>query len=77
MTDKLATERHLSLFCRGFQFFQISYIILELRAKFTVRRHILVFFNFFYIDWSYEERERRNERKKKIDERQEKVERSR
>ena len=38
------------------------HIIRELKASFTVRRHILVFY-FFAIDWSYEERERGEERK--------------
>ena len=51
----------MSLTARGFQFF---YILLELRANLTVRRHISVFFTFFGdIHWSYEERERRKERK--------------
>ena len=45
-----------------FSFFKY-YIILELWANFTVRRHILLFFFFFAIDWSYGERERREERK--------------
>ena len=48
----------MSLFCRGFQFFKYQ-IILELKANLTVRRDILL----FAIDWSYEERERREERK--------------
>ena len=52
----------MSLFCRGFQFFKY-HIILELKANFRVRRHILVFLLFFAIDWSYEERERREESK--------------
>ena len=52
----------MSLFCRGFQFFKY-HIILELKANFTVRRHILLFYFFFAIDWSNEERERREERK--------------
>ena len=53
----------MSLFCRGFEFFKY-HIILELKANFTVRRHILVFLLFFIaIDWRYEERERREERK--------------
>ena len=51
----------MSLSARDFQFF---YILLELRANLTVRRHISVFFHFFCdIHWSYEERERRKERK--------------
>ena len=49
----------MSLFCRGFQFFKY-HIILELKANFTVRRYMLLF---FAIDWSYEGRERREERK--------------
>ena len=60
VTDWLATERRVSLFCRGFHFFK-DHIILELKANFTVRRHILLFL--IAIDWSYEERERREERK--------------
>ena len=52
----------MSLFCRGFYFFKY-HIILELKAHFTVRRHILVFYFFFAIGWSNEERERREERK--------------
>ena len=54
----------MSLICRGFQFFKY-HVILELKANFTVRRHILVFlvFYFFSVDWSNEERERREERK--------------
>ena len=62
VTDWLATERRVSLFCRGFHFFKY-HIILELKANFTVRRHNLVFYFFFAIDWSNEERERREERK--------------
>ena len=59
--DWLATERRVSLTARDFQFF---YILLELRANLTVRRHISVFFNLFCdIHGSYEERERRKERK--------------
>ena len=45
-----------------FSFFKY-HIILEFKANFTVRRHILVFYFFFAIDLSYEERERREERK--------------
>ena len=52
----------MSLFCRGFHFFKY-HIILELKVNFTVRGHILVFYFFFAIDWSNEERERREERK--------------
>ena len=51
----------MSISAKGFQFF---YILLELRANFTVRRHILYFLSFLFdICWSYEERERRKERK--------------
>ena len=64
VTDWLTTERRLSLFCRGFYFFKY-HIILELRANFTVRRHILVLYFCFTIDWSYEEIERREKRKEK------------
>ena len=52
----------MSLICRDFKFFKY-HIILELKTNFTVRRHILVFLLFFAIDWNYEERERREERK--------------
>ena len=52
----------MSLFLGVFSFFK-CHIILELTANFTVRRHILIFYFFFAIDWSYEERERREERK--------------
>ena len=53
----------MSLFCSSFHFFKY-HIILELKANFTVRRHILLFyFIFVAIDWSYEERERIEERK--------------
>ena len=45
-----------------FSFFKY-HIILELKATFTVRRHILVFYFIFDIDWSYDKRERRKERK--------------
>ena len=44
-----------------FNFFKY-HIIFELKANFTVRRHILVFY-LFAIDWINEERERREERK--------------
>ena len=62
VTDWLATERRVSLFCRGFPFFK-NQIILEHKANFTVRRHMLLFTFFIAIDWSNEERERREERK--------------
>ena len=52
----------MSLVCMRFQFFFKYHIILELKANFTDRIHIFVFY-FFSIDWSYEERERREERK--------------
>ena len=52
----------MSLFCRAFQFFKY-HIILEVKANFTVRRHISFFTFFIAIDWSYEERERREKRK--------------
>ena len=52
----------MSLFCRGFQFFKY-HKILELKANFTVRRHILLFYFFFAIDWSNEKGEMREERK--------------
>ena len=61
VTDCLATERRVSLICRGFQFL---FYILELRANFTVRRHILQFF-LFYCRLEYEERERSEEKKEK------------
>ena len=48
----------MSLICRGFQFI---FYILELRANFTVRRHIFLLF----CRLDYEERERREERKEK------------
>ena len=52
----------MCLCCRGFHFFKY-HIILGLKANFAVRGHILAFYFFFAIDWSYEERERREERK--------------
>ena len=54
----------MSLICRGFQFLFYIYILLELKANFTVRRHILLFFLLF-CRLDYEERERREERKEK------------
>ena len=45
-----------------FIFFKYRIIFFELKANFKVRRHFLVFY-FFAIDWSNEERERREERK--------------
>ena len=62
VTDWLATERRVSLFLGVFSFFKYNKI-LEVKVNFTVRRHTLVFYFFFAIDWSYEERERREERK--------------
>ena len=44
----------------GFSFFTF-YILLELRANLTVRRHISFFLLFCDIHWSYEKRERRKE----------------
>ena len=60
----------MSLFCRGFQFFKY-HIILELKANFTVRRHILVF-NFVLLLTGVMRKEKGGKRgKKKMDERQE------
>ena len=50
------------MFLGVLSFFFKYHIILHLKANFTLRRHILIFY-FFAIDWSYEERERREERK--------------
>ena len=62
-TDRLATERRVSLFCRGFQFF-LNFIIYLSLGQILQLGDILVFnFSFFYIDWSYKKRERRKERK--------------
>ena len=39
----------MSLYSRGFHFFYISLMIFELRANFTVRIHILVFYFFLLL----------------------------
>ena len=58
----------MSLFCRGFQFFKY-HIILELKANFTVRRHVLLFFLLLTGVMRKEKGGKRG--KKKMDERQE------
>ena len=61
----------MSLFCRGFHFFKY-HIILELKANFTVKRHILVFYCFFLLLTGVMRKEKGGKRgKKKMDERQE------
>ena len=68
MLDWLATERRVSLTARGFQFF---YILLELRANLTVRRHISVFLPFFVIFTGVMRKGKGGKRgKKKMEERQ-------
>ena len=52
--DWLATERRVSLFCSGFYFFKY-HIILELKANFTVRGHILLFYFFLLLTGGTEE----------------------
>ena len=56
----------MSLICRGFHFFR--YIILELKANFTVRRHILLFF-YYFVNWMRKEKGGKRGRKK-MDERE-------
>ena len=60
----------MSLFCRGFQFFKY-HIILELKANFTVRRHILVFYFFLLLTGVMRKEKGGKRGKKKMDERQE------
>ena len=61
----------MSLFCRGFPFFKY-HIILELKANFTVRRHILVFYFFLLLLTLVMRKEKGGKRgKNKMDERQE------
>ena len=64
----LATERRVSLFCRGFHFFKY-HIILELKANFTVRRHILLFF-YYFVDWIMRKEKGGKRGRKKMDERE-------
>ena len=58
------------MFCRGFQFFKY-HIILELKANFTVRRHILLFYFFLLLTRVMRKEKRGKRGKKKMDERQE------
>ena len=61
----------MSLFCRGFHFFKY-HIILELKANFKVRRHILLFNFIFLLLTGVMRKEKGGKRgKKKMDERQE------
>ena len=61
----------MSLFCRGFQFFYISLFILELKANFTVRRHISVFLLFLLLLTGVMRKEKGGKRgRKKMDERE-------
>ena len=61
----------MSLFCGGFPFFKYC-IILELKANFTVRKYILVFYSFFLQLTGVMRKEKGGKRgKKKMDERQE------
>ena len=69
VTDWLATERRVSLFCRRFHFF-IYHIIFELKANFTVRRHIL-FFIFLLLTGVMRKEKGGKRGKKKMNERQE------
>ena len=59
----------MSLFCRGFHFFKYN-IILELKANFTVRRHISHFY-YFVIDWMMRKEKGGKIGRKRMDERQE------
>ena len=64
----------MSLFRRGFQSLKY-HIILGLKTNFTVKRHILVFFYFFWLMTGVMKKEKRGKRgKKKMDERQEEME---
>ena len=69
VTDCLATERCVSLICRGFQFLFYIYIILELKANFTVRRHILLFFCYF-VDWIMKKEKGGKRGRKNMDDRE-------
>ena len=60
----------MSLFCRGFQFFKY-HIILELKANFKVRRHILLFYFFLLLTGVMRKKKGGKRGKKKTDERQE------
>ena len=61
----------MSLFCRGFHVFKY-HIILELKANFTVRRHILLFHFILLLLTGVMRKEKGGKRgKKKVDERQE------
>ena len=62
VTDWSATEKCVSLFCRGFQIFKYFIIFLSL-GQILQLGNTFYFFNIFYIDWSYEETERRKEKK--------------
>ena len=73
VTDCLATERRVSLFCRGFQSFFKFYLILKLKANFTVRRHILLFF-YYFVDWNMRKEKGGKRGRKKMDEREEESE---
>ena len=59
----------MSLICRGFQFLFFLYIILELKANFTVRRHILLFF-YYFVDWIMRKENGGKRGRKKMDERE-------
>ena len=69
VTDWLATQRGVSLICRGFSFFKYN-IILEVKANFTVRRHILVFYFFLLLTGVMRKEKGGKRGKKKMDERQ-------
>ena len=60
----------MSLFCRGFHFFKY-HIILELKANFTVRKHILLFYFFLLLTGVMRKEKGGKRGKKKMDERQE------
>ena len=61
----------MSLFCMGFHHFFKYHIILELKANFTVRRHILVFYFFLLLTGVMRKEKGGKRGKKKMDERQE------
>ena len=69
----MATERRVSLFCWGFHFLKY-HIILELKANFKVRRHILLFCFFLLLTGVMRKEKGGKGGKKKMDKRQEEME---
>ena len=60
----------MSLICRGFQFI---YILLELKANLTARRHILLFF-YYFVDWIMRKEKGGKRGRKKMDDREKEIE---